>query len=160
MQKTGNRTAITWVALLLALLFLLPAPNALAREAESSSALSSEDSQEESSLLESSSSSESQPEASDAESQLSSQEESDPQPTPAPEEESSSQLEGESSQLESSSLEETEEETFAAYPLLKTGGHEAYMSGEAGARFYPDRAMTRAEMAQDVYKRQTWASPP
>ena len=151
MQKTGNRTAITWVALLLALLFLLPAPNALAREAESSSALSSEDSQEESSLLESSSSSESQPEASDAESQLSSQEESDPQPTPAPEEESSSQPEEESSQLENTSLEEAEEETLAAYPLLKTGGHEAYMSGEAGARFYPDRAMTRAEMAQVLY---------
>ena len=45
-------------------------------------------------------------------------------------------------------MEDSKQETFASYPLLVVGGHEAYMSGEAGARFYPDRAMTRAEMAQ------------
>lgn len=48
-------------------------------------------------------------------------------------------------------MEDSQQETFASYPLLVVGGHEAYMSGEEGARFYPDRAMTRAEMAQVLY---------
>ena len=46
-KKTGNRTMITWVALLLALLFILPAPGALALEGDDS--VLEEVSQEESS---------------------------------------------------------------------------------------------------------------
>ncbi len=152
MKKTGNRTIITWVALLLALLFILPAPGVLALEAGSSAV--EENSQEESS-----------PQLEEDSSQL---QEEDPQEEPqSPEgevssegEESSSALESETSQdpeesssslEEGSSLEESQEETYDAYPLLVVGGHKAYMSGEPGAKFYPDRNMTRAEMAQVLY---------
>jgi GH24 family phage-related lysozyme (muramidase)/uncharacterized protein YgiM (DUF1202 family) len=151
-KKTGNRTIITWVALLLALLFILPAPGVLASELSSSSV--EESSQEESSSQLEEESSQLQEESSQEESQL-------------PEGEVSSDVEDSSSAVESeetqdsaessapseegSTLEETEQETFEAYPLLVVGGHKAYMSGEPGAMFYPDRNMTRAEMAQVLY---------
>lgn len=163
MIKTGNRTMITWVALLLALLLLLPAPETLAAELSSvpeSSAIGESSSQPEDSAAEESSSqaeSSSQVEGSSQASGESSASEEEPASESASSEESSlpsesSQEEGEeASQQESSSLEDSEEDTFAAYPLLVTGGHAAYMHGEAGARFYPDRAMTRAEMAQVLY---------
>ncbi len=48
-------------------------------------------------------------------------------------------------------MEDSRRRPYAAYPLLVVGGHDAYMSGESGARFYPDRSMTRAEMAQVLY---------
>lgn len=154
---------ITWVALLLALLLLLPAPETLAAELSSvpeSSAIGESSSQPEDSAAEESSSqaeSSSQVEESSQASGESSASEEEPASESASSEESSlpsesSQEEGEeASQQESSSLEDSEEDTFAAYPLLVTGGHAAYMHGEAGARFYPDRAMTRAEMAQVLY---------
>ena len=159
MIKTGNRTMITWVALLLALLLLLPAPETLA--AELSSVPESSAAGELSSQPEDSTAEESSPQAESSsqveESSQTSEESSVPEEESASSEESSlpsesSQEEGEeTSQQESSSLEDSEEDTFAAYPLLVTGGHAAYMHGEAGARFYPDRAMTRAEMAQVLY---------
>lgn len=154
---------ITWVALLLALLLLLPAPETLAAELSSvpeSSAAGEISSQPEDSTAEESSSqaeSSSQVEESSQASGESSASEEEPASESASSEESSLPSEsstaedGEASQQESSSLEDSEEDTFAAYPLLVTGGHAAYMHGEAGARFYPDRAMTRAEMAQVLY---------
>ena len=154
---------ITWVALLLALLLLLPAPETLAAELSSvpdSSAIGESSSQPEDSAAEESSSqaeSSSQVEESSQASGESSASEEEPASESASSEESSLPSEsstaedGEASQQESSSLEDSEEDTFAAYPLLVTGGHAAYMHGEAGARFYPDRAMTRAEMAQVLY---------
>lgn len=163
MIKTGNRTMITWVALLLALLLLLPAPETLAAELSSvpeSSAIGESSSQPEDSAAEESSSqaeSSSQVEESSQASGESSASEEEPASESASSEESSlpsesSQEEGEeASQQESSSLEDSEEDTFAAYPLLVTGGHAAYMHGEAGAMFYPSRAMTRAEMAAMLY---------
>lgn len=163
MIKTGNRTMITWVALLLALLLLLPAPETLAAELSSvpeSSAIGESSSQPEDSAAEESSSqaeSSSQVEGSSQASGESSASEEEPASESASSEESSlpsesSQEEGEeASQQESSSLEDSEEDTFAAYPLLVTGGHAAYMHGEAGAMFYPSRAMTRAEMAAMLY---------
>ena len=82
----------------------------------------------------------------------SSQEEPSSQEPSSSQEESSSQApEGSSGEESGISMEDSKQETFASYPLLVVGGHEAYMSGEAGARFYPDRAMTRAEMAQVLY---------
>lgn len=150
---------ITWVALLLALLLLLPAPETLAAELSSvpeSSAIGESSSQPEDSAAEESfSQAESSSQVED--SSQTSEESSVPEEESVSSEESSlpsesSQEEGEeASQQESSSLEDSEEDTFAAYPLLVTGGHAAYMHGEAGARFYPDRAMTRAEMAQVLY---------
>lgn len=150
---------ITWVALLLALLLLLPAPETLAAELSSvpeSSAAGEISSQQEDSTAE-----ESSPQAESSsqveESSQTSEESSVPEEESASSEESSLPSEpstaedGEASQQESISLEDSEEDTFAAYPLLVTGGHAAYMHGEAGARFYPDRAMTRAEMAQVLY---------
>ena len=163
MIKTGNRTMITWVALLLALLLLLPAPETLAAELSSvpeSSAIGESSSQPEDSAAEESSSqaeSSSQVEESSQASGESSASEEEPASESVSSEESSLPSEsstaedGEASQQESSSLEDSGEDTFAAYPLLVTGGHAAYMHGEAGARFYPDRAMTRAEMAQVLY---------
>lgn len=150
---------ITWVALLLALLLLLPAPETLAAELSSvpeSSAAGEISSQPEDSTAEESSSQAESSSQVEGSSQTS-EESSVPEEESASSEESSlpsesSQEEGEeTSQQESSSLEDSEEDTFAAYPLLVTGGHAAYMHGEAGARFYPDRAMTRAEMAQVLY---------
>ena len=163
MIKTGNRTMITWVALLLALLLLLPAPETLAAELSSvpeSSAIGESSSQPEDSAAEESSSqaeSSSQVEESSQASGESSASEEEPASESASSEESSLPSEsstaedGEASQQESSSLEDSEEDTFAAYPLLVTGGHAAYMHGEAGAMFYPSRAMTRAEMAAMLY---------
>lgn len=154
---------ITWVALLLALLLLLPAPETLAAELSSvpeSSTAGEISSQPEDSTAEESSSqaeSSSQVEESSQASGESSASEEEPASESASSEESSLPSEsstaedGEASQQESSSLEDSGEDTFAAYPLLVTGGHAAYMHGEAGARFYPDRAMTRAEMAQVLY---------
>lgn len=159
MIKTGNRTMITWVALLLALLLLLPAPETLAAELssvpESSAIGESSSQQEDSTAEESSSQAESSSQVED--SSQTSEESSVPEEESVSSEESSlpsesSQEEGEeASQQESSSLEDSEEDTFAAYPLLVTGGHAAYMHGEAGAMFYPSRAMTRAEMAAMLY---------
>lgn len=167
MVRKGKRTATAWIALFLALLFLLPAPGVLA--AEEGSALSAEaDTQvEESSLDENSVSvEESTPsenvqegtasgenDLEEGTSSESSQEESvssqlSQEETQSGEESETSE---ESSEEEASSLENTEEETYGAYPLLVVGGHDAYMSGESGARFYPNRSMTRAEMAQVLY---------
>lgn len=159
MIKTGNRTMITWVALLLALLLLLPAPETLAAELSSvpeSSAAGEISSQPEDSTAEESSSqaeSSSQVEGSSQTSEESSvpEEESVSSEESSLPSESSTAEDGEASQQESSSLEDSEEDTFAAYPLLVTGGHAAYMHGEAGAMFYPSRAMTRAEMAAMLY---------
>lgn len=159
MIKTGNRTMITWVALLLALLLLLPAPETLAAELSSvpeSSAIGESSSQQEDSTAEESSSQAESSSQVEGSSQTS-EESSVPEEESVSSEESSlssesSQEEGEeASQQESSSLEDSEEDTFAAYPLLVTGGHAAYMHGEAGAMFYPSRAMTRAEMAAMLY---------
>lgn len=151
-------------ALLLALLLALPAPSALAAESalESASSASSqapegESSGEESAAQpaeESSAPESSQPagEESQPGEGESSQEEPSSQEPSSSQEESSSQAPEESSGEESGiSMEDSQQETFASYPLLVVGGHEAYMSGEEGARFYPDRAMTRAEMAQVLY---------
>lgn len=159
MIKTGNRTMITWVALLLALLLLLPAPETLAAELssvpESSAAGESSSQPEDSTAEESSSQAESSSQV--EESSQASGESSVPEEESVSSEESSLPSEsstaedGEASQQESSSLEDSEEDTFAAYPLLVTGGHAAYMHGEAGAMFYPSRAMTRAEMAAMLY---------
>lgn len=151
-------------ALLLSLLLTLPAPSALAAESalESASSASSqapegENSGEESAAQpaeESSAPESSQPagEESQPGEGESSQEEPSSQEPSSSQEESSSQAPEESSGEESGiSMEDSQQETFASYPLLVVGGHEAYMSGEEGARFYPDRAMTRAEMAQVLY---------
>lgn len=151
-------------ALLLALLLTLPAPSALAAESalESASSASSqapegENSGEESAAQpaeESSAPESSQPagqESQPGEGESSQEEPSSLEPSSS-QEESSSQAPEESSGEESGiSMEDSQQETFASYPLLVVGGHESYMSGEAGARFYPDRAMTRAEMAQVLY---------
>lgn len=152
-------------ALLLALLLALPAPSALAAESalESASSASSqapegESSGEESDAQppeESSAPESSQPageESQPGEGESSQEEPSSQEPSSSQEESSSQVPEDESTGEESGiSMEDSQQETFAAYPLLVVGGHEAYMSGEAGARFYPDRAMTRAEMAQVLY---------
>lgn len=152
-------------ALLLALLLALPAPSALAAESalESASSASSqapegESSGEESAAQpaeESSAPESSQPageESQPGEGESSQEEPSSQEPSSSQEESSSQVPEDESTGEESGiSMEDSQQETFAAYPLLVVGGHEAYMSGEEGARFYPDRAMTRAEMAQVLY---------
>ena len=134
----GKKRTRRIAALLLSLLLALPAPSALAAE----------------SALESASSASSQaPEGESSGEGESSQEEPSSQEPSSSQEESSSQVSEDESTGEESgiSMEDSQQETFAAYPLLVVGGHEAYMSGEAGARFYPDRAMTRAEMAQVLY---------
>lgn len=152
-------------ALLLSLLLTLPAPSALAAESalESASSASSqapegESSGEESAAQpaeESSAPESSQPageESQPGEGESSQEEPSSQEPSSSQEESSSQVPEDESTGEESGiSMEDSQQETFASYPLLVVGGHEAYMSGEAGARFYPDRAMTRAEMAQVLY---------
>lgn len=152
-------------ALLLALLLALPAPSALAAESalESASSASSqapegESSGEESAARpaeESSAPESSQPageESQPGEGESSQEEPSSQEPSSSQEESSSQAPEDESSGEESGvSMEDSQQETFASYPLLVVGGHESYMSGEEGARFYPDRAMTRAEMAQVLY---------
>lgn len=152
-------------ALLLALLLALPAPSALAAESalESASSASSqapegESSGEESAAQpaeESSAPESSQPageESQPGEGESSQEEPSSQEPSSSQEESSSQAPEDESSGEESGiSMEDSQQETFASYPLLVVGGHESYMSGEEGARFYPDRAMTRAEMAQVLY---------
>lgn len=160
----GKKRTRRIAALLLALLLALPAPSALAAESalESASSASSqapegESSGEESAAQpaeESSAPESSQPvgEESQPGEGESSQEEPSSQEPSSSQEESSSQAPEESSGGESGiSMEDSQQETFASYPLLVVGGHEAYMSGEEGARFYPDRAMTRAEMAQVLY---------
>lgn len=156
----GKKRTRRIAALLLSLLLTLPAPSALAAESalESASSASSqapegESSGEESAAQpaeESSAPESSQPvgEESQPGEGESSQEEPSSQEPSSSQEESSSQEPGEEGGI---SMEDSQQETFAAYPLLVVGGHEAYMSGEAGARFYPDRAMTRAEMAQVLY---------
>lgn len=152
MGKTGKRNIAAWMALLLALLLILPAPGVLAAQTPASSGTVSE---VESALEESSSHAEEEststetPEPSSEPSEEGSQ-------TPSEETSSSqlseeSQLEEPSQPVEGESLEETQEEPFGANALLKVGGHDAYMSGEEGALFFPDRAMTRAEMAQVLY---------
>ena len=152
-------------ALLLSLLLTLPAPSALAAESalESASSASSqapegENSGEESAAQpaeESSAPESSQPvgeESQPGEGESSQEEPSSQEPSSSQEESSSQVPEDESTGEESGiSMEDSQQETFASYPLLVVGGHEAYMSGEEGARFYPDRAMTRAEMAQVLY---------
>ena len=152
-------------ALLLSLLLTLPAPSALAAESalESASSASSqapegESAGEESAAQppeESSAPESSQPageESQPGEGESSQEEPSSLEPSSSQEESSSQVPEDESSGEESGiSMEDSQQETFASYPLLVVGGHEAYMSGEEGARFYPDRAMTRAEMAQVLY---------
>lgn len=160
----GKKRTRRIAALLLSLLLTLPAPSALAAESalESASSASSqapegESSGEESAAQpaeESSAPESSQPagEESQPGEGESSQEEPSSQEPSSSQEESSSQAPEESSGEESGvSMEDSQQETFASYPLLVVGGHEAYMSGEEGARFYPDRAMTRAEMAQVLY---------
>ena len=156
----GKKRTRRIAALLLALLLTLPAPSALAAESalESASSASSqapegESSGEESAAQpaeESSAPESSQPvgEESQPGEGESSQEEPSSQEPSSSQEESSSQEPGEEGGI---SMEDSQQETFASYPLLVVGGHEAYMSGEEGARFYPDRAMTRAEMAQVLY---------
>ncbi|MFQ9910187.1 MAG: S-layer homology domain-containing protein, partial [Acutalibacter sp.] len=166
----GKKRTRRIAALLLSLLLTLPAPSALAAESalESASSASSqapegESSGEESAAQpaeESSAPESSQPageESQPGEGESSQEEPSSLEPSSSQEESSSQEPEEESSGEESSgeesgiSMEDSQQETFASYPLLVVGGHEAYMSGEAGARFYPDRAMTRAEMAQVLY---------
>lgn len=160
----GKKRTRRIAALLLSLLLTLPAPSALAAESalESASSASSqapegESSGEESAAQpaeESSAPESSQPvgEESQPGEGESSQEEPSSQEPSSSQEESSQAPEDESSGEESGiSMEDSQQETFASYPLLVVGGHEAYMSGEEGARFYPDRAMTRAEMAQVLY---------
>ena len=160
----GKKRTRRIAALLLALLLALPAPSALAAESalESASSASSqapegESSGEESAAQpaeESSAPESSQPvgEESQPGEEESSQEEPSSQEPSSSQEESSSQAPDERTGEESGiSMEDSQQEPFASYPLLVVGGHESYMSGEAGARFYPDRAMTRAEMAQVLY---------
>lgn len=161
----GKKRTRRIAALLLSLLLTLPAPSALAAESalESASSASSqapegESSGEESAAQppeESSAPESSQPageESQPGEGESSQEEPSSQEPSSSQEESSSQAPEDESTGEESGiSMEDSQQETFAAYPLLVVGGHEAYMSGEAGARFYPDRAMTRAEMAQVLY---------
>lgn len=160
----GKKRTRRIAALLLSLLLTLPAPSALAAESalESASSASSQAPEGESSgeesaahpAEESSAPESSQPvgEESQPGEGESSQEEPSSQEPSSSQEESSSQAPEESSGEESGiSMEDSQQETFASYPLLVVGGHEAYMSGEEGARFYPDRAMTRAEMAQVLY---------
>ncbi|MFR7485364.1 MAG: S-layer homology domain-containing protein [Acutalibacter sp.] len=161
----GKKRTRRIAALLLALLLALPAPSALAAESalESASSASSqapegESSGEESAAQpaeESSAPESSQPageESQPGEGESSQEEPSSQEPSSSQEESSSQAPEDESSGEESGiSMEDSQQETFASYPLLVVGGHEAYMSGEEGARFYPDRAMTRAEMAQVLY---------
>ena len=156
MGNTKQRTLAVWVALLLALLFLLPVPSVLAETLpQESEPVSQEESVLEDGTVPEEQEEPAQPEESgdgedsglpgeEPEEEPSSQESvEEPESSPAPEEA------GE--EAESSGLEETQEETYAAYPLLVTGTHKAYMAGEAGSRFYPERAMTRAEMAQVLY---------
>lgn len=161
----GKKRTRRIAALLLSLLLTLPAPSALAAESalESASSASSqapegENSEEESAAQpaeESSAPESSQPageESQPGEGESSQEEPSSQEPSSSQEESSSQVPEDESTGEESGiSMEDSQQETFASYPLLVVGGHEAYMSGEAGARFYPDRAMTRAEMAQVLY---------
>ena len=161
----GKKRTRRIAALLLSLLLTLPAPSALAAESalESASSASSQapegDSSGEESAAqpaeESSAPESSQPageESQPGEGESSQEEPSSQEPSSSQEESSSQAPEDESSGEESGiSMEDSQQETFASYPLLVVGGHEAYMSGEAGARFYPDRAMTRAEMAQVLY---------
>ena len=161
----GKKRTRRIAALLLSLLLALPAPSALAAESalESASSASSqapegESSGEESAAQpaeESSAPESSQPageESQPGEGESSQEEPSSQEPSSSQEESSSQVPEDESTGEESGiSMEDSQQETFASYPLLVVGGHEAYMSGEAGARFYPDRAMTRAEMAQVLY---------
>lgn len=161
----GKKRTRRMAALLLALLLALPAPSALAAESalESASSASSqapegESSGEESAAQpaeESSAPESSQPageESQPGEGESSQEEPSSQEPSSSQEESSSQVPEDESSGEESGvSMEDSQQETFASYPLLVVGGHESYMSGEEGARFYPDRAMTRAEMAQVLY---------
>ena len=161
----GKKRTRRMAALLLSLLLTLPAPSALAAESalESASSASSqapegESSGEESAAQpaeESSAPESSQPageESQPGEGESSQEEPSSQEPSSSQEESSSQVPEDESTGEESGiSMEDSQQETFASYPLLVVGGHEAYMSGEAGARFYPDRAMTRAEMAQVLY---------
>ena len=161
----GKKRTRRIAALLLSLLLTLPAPSALAAESalESASSASSqapeeENSEEESAAQpaeESSAPESSQPageESQPGEGESSQEEPSSQEPSSSQEESSSQVPEDESSGEESGvSMEDSQQETFASYPLLVVGGHESYMSGEEGARFYPDRAMTRAEMAQVLY---------
>lgn len=161
----GKKRTRRIAALLLSLLLTLPAPSALAAESalESASSASSqapegESSGEESAAQpaeESSAPESSQPvgeESQPGEGESSQEEPSSQEPSSSQEESSSQAPEDESTGEESGiSMEDSQQETFASYPLLVVGGHEAYMSGEEGARFYPDRAMTRAEMAQVLY---------
>lgn len=161
----GKKRTRRITALLLALLLTLPAPSALAAESalESASSASSQTPERESSgeesatqpAEESSAPESSQPageESQPGEGESSQEEPSSQEPSSSQEESSSQVPEDESTGEESGiSMEDSQQETFASYPLLVVGGHEAYMSGEAGARFYPDRAMTRAEMAQVLY---------
>lgn len=161
----GKKRTRRIAALLLSLLLTLPAPSALAAESalESASSASSqapegESAGEESAAQpaeESSAPESSQPageESQPGEGESSQEEPSSQEPSSSQEESSSQVPEEESSGEESGiSMEDSQQETFASYPLLVVGGHEAYMSGETGARFYPDRAMTRAEMAQVLY---------
>ena len=152
MGKTGKRNIVAWVALLLALLLILPAPGVLAAQTPASSETVSA---VESALEESSSQAEEESTSTETPEPSSEPSEEDSQTSSG--ETSSSELSEESQPEESSqpvegeTLEETQEETFDATALLKVGGHDAYMSGEAGALFFPDRAMTRAEMAQVLY---------
>lgn len=160
----GKKRTRRIAALLLALLLALPAPSALAAESalESASSASSqapegENSGEESAAQpaeESSAPESSQPageESQPGEGESSQEEPSSLEPSSSQEEDSSQEPEGSSGEESGISMEDSQQETFASYPLLVVGGHESYMSGEAGARFYPDRAMTRAEMAQVLY---------
>lgn len=161
----GKKRTRRIAALLLSLLLTLPAPSALAAESalESASSASSQTPEGESSgeesaaqpAEESSAPESSQPvgeESQPGEGESSQEEPSSQEPSSSQEESSSQAPEDESSGEESGIfMEDSQQETFASYPLLVVGGHEAYMSGEAGARFYPDRAMTRAEMAQVLY---------
>lgn len=156
MGNTKKRTFATWVALLLVLLLILPAPAALAETVSSDTEVVSQE--EESSVADSPQNDDqeepTQPETgtSSGEESSSSLEESSESSTLEEETASEDALDGEEGEEEeTSSLENTKEETYGAYPLLVTTGHKAYMSGESGSRFFPERSMTRAEMAQVLY---------
>ena len=157
MLKTRNKTAIAWIALVLVLLFILPTPAALALEGSPSVAPENSLQQDSFESQENSSQTEEEELSSDSslEGQVSEEESLIDEESSSQEESSSSETSGEeessSQPEESSALEDTESPELYAYPLLRVGGHEAYMSGESGARFYPGRNMTRAEMAQTLY---------
>lgn len=142
-KQSGKRI----VSLLLAAALLLSAPVALAAEGDSEAPESAESSStvsapEESGLPESSG----LPlESSEPEGGMASEPE-EPEPSSGVSEEPES-----APPEEGGATEGTEAGTFAANPLLVTGGHNTYLLGYRGGYFKPETAMTRAEVAQMLY---------